>query len=200
MAIVITGDGVSRQWAAAMKAVASGKAKKAMSRALNRAGDMSNTKVKRALSAEMGVKNLKVHKAVRPTKSSPARLQYELVGTGKHFSLIDSKGVSIRMVRGTFNGHPVMRQSVRAAAWNTPRRYAGAFTGHGAAGTTAGGGARHIFAREGEARFPLKKLWGPSVPREMVRGKAFEAFEATLAEALPRRLAHELGRLLDGKG
>jgi hypothetical protein len=36
-----------------------------------------------------------------------------------------------------------------------------------------GGG---VFKRTGKARFPIEQLWGPSVPKEMLRDEAYAAW------------------------
>jgi hypothetical protein len=45
-------------------------------------------------------------------------------------------------------------------------------------------------------RLPIRKLWGPSLPIELVRSASPAAFEKSAAADLPQRLAHELGRLI----
>lgn len=50
----------------------------------------------------------------------------------------------------------------------------------------------HVFAREGKARLPIKKLFGPSLPSTFVQAEVRAAWTATAREALPRRLAEEV--------
>jgi len=184
----------------ALRAIGDGAARPVMARALNRTGDMANTRVKRVLSSSMGVKNLKIHKAVVTKKASKDNLIYEIVGTGRHFSLIDSKGVkaTTRVVPRSdahFGGF-TRAQFVSAGAWGVNETYDGAFIGKGRAGQTDGAGATHIFARTSAGRLPVKKLWGPSIPREMVRKNTETIVEEMVDTVLVRRLEHELGRLL----
>ena len=53
----------------------------------------------------------------------------------------------------------------------------------------------NAFVRKGKARFPIKKMFGPSIPKEMVQDATRAAFEAAqpnvLAEAT-RQLQHLL--------
>ncbi|MFD2676976.1 phage tail protein [Camelimonas lactis] len=189
-----------KEFQTALRAIGDGAARPVMARALNRVGDMANTRVKRLLSSSMGVKNLKIHKAVVTKKANKDSLIYEITGTGRHFSLIDSKGVKVasRMVPradGKFGGQ-TRAQFVTAGAWGVSEQYDGAFIARGQAGQTKGAGAGHIFARTSDARHPIRKLWGPAIPREMVRKRTETIVEDMVDTVLTRRLEHELGRLL----
>jgi len=184
----------------ALQAIGEGKARPVMARALNRTGDMANTRVKRVLSSGMGIKNLKIHKAVVTKKASANELVYEIIGTGRHFSLIDSKGVKtttrvVPRADGKFGGF-TRAQFVSAGAWGVNEQYDGAFIARGQAGQTKGAGAGHIFARTSDARHPIRKLWGPAIPREMVRKRTETIVEDMVDSVLTKRLEHELGRLL----
>ena len=55
----------------------------------------------------------------------------------------------------------------------------------------------HVFVRTSAKRFPIEMLFGPSVPEELVRGESVRIFEETVASMLPRRVEHEMGRLLN---
>jgi hypothetical protein len=68
--------------------------------------------------------------------------------------------------------------------------YAGTFN----SGKFVAGG--HVFQRTTAASLPIEKQFGPSVPESVVKGKAKDAFEDTVATVLPRRLRHEIGRLI----
>jgi len=50
----------------------------------------------------------------------------------------------------------------------------------------------HVFAREGKARLPVKKLYGPSLPSTFIQQEVRAAWTATAQEALPKRLAEEM--------
>lgn len=197
MRLLVHGDGRLERWEAGFARLSAGQARLVLIRALNRAGDSADSRVRTALSRQMGVKRLNVRKALKRRRAGGGVLEYNITGTGKHFSLIDAKGVKRGWMRKTVENHAVRLQRVSAAAWNAPKPYPGAFMASGAAGTVAGAGATQIFARTGDKRFPLKKLWGPSVPREMERDEVPKAFDRTVEEVLPRRIDHELGRVLE---
>ena len=52
------------------------------------------------------------------------------------------------------------------------------------------------FRRAGRARLPIVKLWGPSMPREMLRDEVPKVFFEEVRTKLPIRLTHELRRVL----
>ena len=66
-------------------------------------------------------------------------------------------------------------KGVSAAPWGKRRVFPHAFIA-----PTLGG---HVFIREGRSRLPIRKLWGPAIPREMVKDQSKEAFERTVRES-----------------
>ena len=53
-----------------------------------------------------------------------------------------------------------------------------------------------VFRRAGRARLPIVKLWGPSIPREMLRDQVPKVFFDEVHVKVPVRLQHELRRIL----
>ena len=84
------------------------------------------------------------------------------------------------------------RRGVSAAPWGLRRVFPHTFIVEKLGG--------QVFRREGGARLPIRKLWGPSLPIELVRGASPAAFEKAAAADLPQRVAHELGRLFLAAG
>ena len=76
------------------------------------------------------------------------------------------------------------------------KRFDGEFiyTGHYLYGQEVGNG--HVFQRVRTKSVPIEMQHGPAVLTEMVKDKSAEIFEETVADMLPRRIAHEIGRLL----
>jgi hypothetical protein len=54
----------------------------------------------------------------------------------------------------------------------------------------------HVFRRVGRARLPIVKLWGPSLPRELLRGKMPAVFNDVVRERLSERIFHEFEQAL----
>ena len=150
-------------------------APKIISRALNRTGDSAFTKVKRIVAKLMGVAQKIVAKATTKVRASPARLEYLMIGRGSPLPLRDFKA------RQTAKG-------VSAAPWGVRRVFPGTFLVKSI--------GNHAFKRLSAARLPIRKLWGPSVPKEMMDDAVFEALDHEIKTTLPRRILHELGRAL----
>ena len=76
---------------------------------------------------------------------------------------------------------------VRAKPWGRRQKFDRAFL--------VGSLGNNAVVREGRARFPIRKLYGPAIPNEMLKDATREVFEAAqpavLAEAM-RQIAREL--------
>ncbi len=71
---------------------------------------------------------------------------------------------------------------------------------HAFIGTTLGG---HVFVREVHGgsrvgRLPIRELFGPAIPRELLKDDVKATFESTVAAELPIAAERELGALLSG--
>ena len=145
-------------------------ATRAFNRALNREGDKLRTAVRRSLRKETGVKAALVDRALKTYRSSFSNLVYSIEASGGHFGLSHFNPVQFKY--GT-----------RAKPWNRWTRFEGAFVSaklH-----------NNVFVREGKARLPIRKLWGPAIPVEMVRG----ATEKVFREAEPRVIDEAMRQL-----
>lgn len=158
----------------------------AIQRALNRAGDMAKTQVTRALVPQTGLSRKVIVKAL---KTEIGAMSYA----------IKSKGGDVRV---QFFGAKESGNGVVAHPWGQSRHYAGGFMKQGFAKRvpfTKPGMAGHVFKRDGSSRLPIGQLKsGLYIPKEMVSGASEAAFQATARDVLPRRLEHEIGRLLGG--
>jgi hypothetical protein len=155
----------------------------AIRRALNWTGDKARTKVVRVLARQTGAKYGAVRRAVVTKRANYGRLVYRLVAFGGYLSLKEF-------------GARQRRDGVSAAPWGRRTVFRHAFV------SSAMGG--HVFVREilpsGQraGRLPLRQLWGPAIPREMLKGDTAEAFAATVGAELQPRVEHELLALLKG--
>lgn len=164
-------------------------APKAVNRAINRTGDMARTQVVRALSKQTGLPQKTIRRAVKVKRSSWDNLEYNLTSAGgdvslKYFKKRETReGVvaDLGMSRGKvlFEGSTFFR--------------GGAFPARRVKISSMGG---HVFVRDG-GRTNLSKIKsGVFIPVEMVEGASADAFERVVADVLPRRLDHEIGRAL----
>jgi hypothetical protein len=158
---------------------------KAVNRALNRTGDMARTRVVRELAKQTGLPQKTIRKAVKVKRSSWQDLEYRLSSSGGDVSLKYFKA------RET-------RKGVTAFVRGERELFEGAFTKGGsfARGRVALNMGGHVFQRIG-GRTELEKLKsGVFIPIEMVEGATAAAFEDVVADVLPRRLDHEINRIL----
>jgi hypothetical protein len=146
-----------------------------VTRALNHVGDIARTQVKRELAKQTGLTVTVVDKSMRTVRAIPARHSYELVATGKPIPL---REFAARQTR----------RGVSARPWGKSRVFPGTFVVRALSG--------HVFRRVGRARLPIVKLWGPSLPRELLRGKMPAVFNDVVRERLSERIFHEFEQAL----
>jgi hypothetical protein len=151
----------------------------AISRALNRAGDMATTAIGRTLAHETGIAVGAAREAMSQKRSTPGDLEYVITIEGDFLPLSE------------FSPHET-KKGISARPWGERRVFPSTFFIPGASG--------HVFARAGRERFPIRELWGPSLAREVERGQTEQVARDTVAEAFPRRLLHEVQRLLGKTG
>lgn len=145
----------------------------AVARALNRTAEESRTAVSRALVAQTGLKYGEVRKALSLWRASSGSLLAAIVARGSYVPLVKFGA------RQTGKG-------VSAAPWAHRRVFPSTFLirRYG-----------NVYARVGKPRFPLHKLYGPAIPKELPKDQSRETFYAVAPAALAKRLDHELGRL-----
>jgi hypothetical protein len=148
---------------------------KALQMAVNDAGNLARTQVVRTLAIQMGLPFGTVRQGLQTKTARGGDLTYELNSSGGYLSL---KSFDARQVRAGVSARPWGQRRVFRSAFVIPR-----FGGE-------------VFVRTSRARFPIKKLWGPSMPQEMIRGAVPKAFEDTIRARLPQRLRHHLDRYL----
>lgn len=172
-----SGDGIERLLAAA--SALSNRVPDAARRALNHTGSKAYTAVRRALSQQIKApqRALVDYGKLRTRRANFGALQFQIVSSGgpiplKHFRPSQtSKGVS-------------------AAPWGNRKVYRTSFLHKGRMGG-------HVFWRTGKDRYPIQRIAGPNVPKELVKDQSAAAFHATAA-ALPVRLAHEIRVITNG--
>lgn len=165
--LTVQGDGLKR-FADAVEELGSANARKAYVRALNHTGDKAKTRVVRALSKQVGlpVRRLENLGRIVATKaehsSTRGEPEYVIRSTGRYIPL------------GEF-GPKQFRFGVRTKAWGR-HEHAFIFAGHRFSGQRMPGG--HVFrnsgkfnSESGRDNLPLP-LWGPAIPKEMVKDES----------------------------
>jgi len=176
---------------APVEMLADNRGKQVLSRALNHSLAKTETAVNRALAKQTGLKYGDVKKEISRFSSNAGNLQGEIKGKGGHHKLKEFKA------RQTKKG-------VSAAPWGDRMIFRGTFI----IGKYGGNVFKRIgkasentldkladYGIKGTGRFPIKALYGPAIPKEMVKDEAQAAFEKTISTALPQRVELELARL-----
>jgi hypothetical protein len=147
-------------------------------KAINSVGDRVFTAVKRTLSQETGMPSARVAKVLRKSIAVPWRPVWRLIARDRYTSLKDFRP-SDRSGRG-----------ITASPWNRTRLFRGTFFGPG------GHVYRRIPGRVKGERERIKKLYGPALPVEMIRGQAATVFEQMVEQRLPQYLAYQTDRAI----
>ena len=151
-----------------------GAAALAFSRALNHEGRKSFTAVKRALRKQTDIPPFMIKASMAFRSSSKHHLRTIISGSGKELPLRLFKPAQFSY-------------GVRAKVWGKHQTYRSAFI------VARYGG--NVFHRTSRRRFPIQRMFGPSIPKEMVKGETLETFEQS-GNAISDRAMHELSRIL----
>lgn len=143
-------------------------------RALTKEGSKSFTAVKKALLEQTGIPKGTIAGSMKFRRATRKNLQTIISGSGSELPLSLFKPSEFSY-------------GVRAKVWNRPQFYRSAFIVSKYEG--------NVFHRTNRQRFPIQKMFGPSIPKEMVKGQTIEAFEQS-GNAIMARAMHELTQLL----
>jgi hypothetical protein len=166
-------DKVLARYGNALAALGEGKARTALSRALNHEGDKGRTQVKHALVKQTGIKYGAVNNAMATIRATPATLTYTLKARGGETNIAWFGGVQ-------------RRKGVSAAPWKKRRIFARSFI------VPRFGRA---FIRTSKSRLPIRPLYGPNLARELVKDSSAAAWQSGVANVVVR-VGHEIGRML----
>ena len=149
----------------------------ATSRALNKAGVNMRTDAIRVVREKRALKAKTIRDAFTIIKASAARLIVDLIARGRPIPLREygatqtQRGVTVRVTKGAKRA-VVVHQGNRAFA---VQKY-----------------GDHVYAREGKARLPIKKLYGPSIPTALTNEAAQHAILRKGQTSFLARLKEEL--------
>jgi hypothetical protein len=135
---------------------------------------MAFTRVRRVLAKETGLPFGRVGKALSKHKASAGSLTYTITARSQYF----------KITGGNFGARQV-RKGVSHRAWGRRQVADGAFIPKGMS---------VAFKRLGPKRLPIKALYGPSIPREMIRGQSGAVIRQMVATVFIPRALHELRR------
>lgn len=171
-----------------------------LQRALNHTGDKARTKVVRALAKQTGLPYGVIRKAVRTGRAwgAGADASQFVQGRGSLEYVLSSKGGDISLKY--FKARET-RAGVSAAPLGQRKIFGGTFIkgGQFPKRKEAAGLNGHVYQRTSKKRGPLEfQDSGVTIPVEMLKGSAAEAFTAVVNEELPNRVMHEISRLAPG--
>ena len=150
------------------------KVPQAIARGLNEGGDLVRTRVQRALKVQTNVKNYRsITSRVRTVRAFAGGLRYEIVATGKGIPIAEFPVA-------------VTSKGIDAKTWGVDHLFKRSFQ-------EANGKMR---ARLGSSRFPIRALYGPSLPKELGRGDIPGVFASATAQFVPPAIAKHLARAL----
>lgn len=162
----------------------------ALYNAINHVARKGLTRIRRDVARSSGARYGRVIKAIKLNPAHPHRLWAKYEASDTAMPLIDF--ASGRIAPGTKNP--------RAKPWGKSRRFSGAFVIRFKSGDTAivkrvadrsGGRGSHS---NGSGK--IKVLWGPIVPREMIRegNPSTQYLHTVVPQELIPRVIHELGQ------
>jgi len=146
----------------------------AFSRALTHEGRKTYTAVKRSLRQQTDIPAGLIAEATKFKSSSTSNLRTIIEGRGSELPL--------RLFKPRQFSY-----GVRAKVWGRAQSFKSAFI------VASIGG--NVFTRTTAKRLPIKKLFGPSIPKELVKDATRETFEQSGGAVIDRAM-HELSRTL----
>ena len=167
-------DQTRLRYEAMVQRVGEGSAALAFSRALNHEGCKTFTAVKRTLRKQTDIPPFMITASMAFRSSSRHNLRTIITGSGKELPLSLFKPSQFSY-------------GVRAKAWGRHQMYRSAFI------VAKYGG--NVFHRTSRKRFPIERMFGPSIPKEMAKDQTLETFEQS-GNAIMDRAMHELSRIL----
>lgn len=147
----------------------------ALARALNKAAANVQTSASVAIRRKRALRARVVKEAFRIVKATKDNLRASLVLTGRPIPLRDY-------------GARQTKKGVTVAVSPGPRKLV---SHRGNRGFIVGSLSGHVFARQGDERLPIKKLFGPSLPATFVQDEVRTAWEATARDAIVKRTIEE---------
>lgn len=188
------------------------KAPGAVAGGINETFGKARTQVVRALAQQTGAKYGDVRKALTYKRAHIGNLEASIKGRGPHLPLRMFRP-SVRLV-SLFNvqtRRKALHQVVSASPWGVKRQFPGMFmvgswqrsgrsTRFVGSGVSAGGVSTNgqVFVRVGQSRLPIRRTFGPAIPKEMVKDETAAAF-LKVAETMPDAVGRHLLGVMRGE-
>lgn len=184
--IKVTGDGLPKLNRALDELGRETNTHRAYRIAVNRVGAKAWTATRRTLAKQVGLTqtNLKKYGRIQVSKANYANLAFTVTASGAPVPL-------------KAFGAKQFGFGVRAKPWGKSQRFPSAFIFAGSpnSGKFVGGG--HVFRRTSNESLPLKMMYGPSIPKEMVQDASAESWQS-FAPDLQREAERALEKITEG--
>jgi hypothetical protein len=170
--VIEEADDVRIKFEATVYRVGQGLAKTVFSRAMNSEGRKTFTRVKTALRWQTSIPAKKVNEDTKFINSSPNKLETRTTGRRKYYGLSHFKPKQMAL-------------GVGVHVWGKGIIYPHSFIVKSA--------SNNVFIRTSKKRFPLEKMWGPSVHKELMQDMALDTWQRGndgIAKEAMRLLAH----------
>lgn len=164
------------------------KAKRAISMSVNKIARSARTQMAREANKRYFVTVGKARDTISVSKAAGDDLKAELISRGRPISLARFK-VSPKKVQHKGRKNKKIRASVK--------RNGGGATLDRAFIMAIGKKGVGVFERDGVARKPIHKLFGPSVPSMLKNEEIQQEIEKTTTEKLNKELNRQLARIVD---
>lgn len=159
-------------------------ANKAFYRALNHQGRKALTAVKKKLAESTSIKYGDIGKALNTETAYKGRMSFKIEASGRPIPI------------GSFSGVKQGKKGVIATVWGRKQQFKGTFIVH-SLGRQVFKNVRGWNSKAGRYN-QIEKLYGPSIPEEMMKPAVTAAFDK-VADNVHERARHELNRILNGK-
>lgn len=160
-------------------------AKTVMSRAISRAITAGRTQAGREAAKNYAIRQGRVSERARITKPSANAPVAELKFSGPSLNIADYR---VSPSKPDPARRPVLRVMVSKTGGMRPMR--GPFL------LNLRSGSIKAFKREGRARYPIRPVFGPSIPQLVGSEQVSEAVIDRMVEVMDKRLDHEINREL----
>lgn len=151
---------------------------KAQASAINRSLITARAEIVRAVRKEYVIKAEDIRNTIRVTNASASA----------PIGRIKSLGGPIPLVKFDVSKNPV-RARVKKTGAKKPIKHA--FR------QSMGNGYQGVWIRAGKERYPLKQLYGPSIPQMIGNENVIKSVEEKALETLDKRIDHEIDRILE---
>lgn len=147
----------------------------AVAKAIDEVGNKTKTQVTRVVAKQAGVKYGKAKGVI---------VSRQAMGSGNGEYQIIARDVTLSLKEFA---PKQTAKGVAAKPWAVRRVFPHTFFGPGG----------HVYVRQGADRLPIKKLWGPNIPKEMVKDQAEATFyrvsQEMLGPAVEKWLMRQIG-------